>query len=94
MVKILSLLQFHRLQLRHEKKKLLIICAGLSGLYSAVLLQDIYKVTIIEARDRTGGRIMGIDATHFTGKLIFSGTESAFQKGGCLEGAMYAAKCL
>ena len=44
-----------------KKKKLLIIGAGLSGLYSAVLLQDSYEVTIIEARDRTGGRIMGID---------------------------------
>lgn len=44
-----------------KKKKLLIIGAGLSGLYSAVLLQDTYDVTIIEARDRTGGRIMGID---------------------------------
>ncbi|MBT8343279.1 MAG: NAD(P)-binding protein, partial [Sulfurovum sp.] len=36
-----------------KKKKLLIIGAGLSGLYSAVLLQDTYDVTIIEARDRT-----------------------------------------
>ncbi|MBT8344430.1 MAG: FAD-dependent oxidoreductase [Sulfurovum sp.] len=44
-----------------KKKKLFIIGSGLSGLYSAVLLQDTYDVTIIEARDRTGGRIMGID---------------------------------
>ena len=44
-----------------NKKKLVIIGAGLSGLYSAVLLQDRYDVMIIEARDRTGGRIMGID---------------------------------
>jgi len=44
-----------------KKKKLLIIGAGLSGLYSAVQLQDTYDVTIIEARDRTGGRIIGID---------------------------------
>jgi len=44
-----------------KKKKLLIIGAGLSGLYGAVLLQYTYDVTIIEARDRTGGRIMGID---------------------------------
>jgi monoamine oxidase len=43
-----------------KKKKLVIIGAGLSGLYSAVLLQDRYDVTIIEARHRTGGRIMGI----------------------------------
>jgi len=44
-----------------KKKKLVIIGAGLSGLVSAVLLQDRYDVTIIEVRNRTGGRIMGID---------------------------------
>jgi monoamine oxidase len=44
-----------------EKKKLLIIGAGLSGLYSAVLLQDRYDVTILEARDRIGGRVMTRD---------------------------------
>jgi len=44
-----------------KKKKLLIVGAGLSGLYSAVLLQDIYEVTIVEARERTGGRIMAMD---------------------------------
>ncbi len=41
-----------------KKKKLVIIGAGLSGLVSGVLLQDRYDVTIIEARHRTGGRIM------------------------------------
>ncbi len=44
-----------------KKKKLVIIGAGLSGLVSAVLLQERYDVTILEARDRTGGRIMGIE---------------------------------
>ena len=44
-----------------EKKKLLIIGAGLSGLYSALLLQDSYDVIILEARDRIGGRIMAVD---------------------------------
>ena len=44
-----------------NKPKLCIIGAGLSGLYSAILLQDQYEVTIIEARERTGGRIMTLD---------------------------------
>jgi len=44
-----------------KKKKLVIIGAGLSGLYSAVLLQDSYEVSILEARDRTGGRIMTLE---------------------------------
>lgn len=43
-----------------KKKKVVIIGAGLSGLYSAVLLQDAYDVTVLEARERTGGRIMGM----------------------------------
>ena len=34
----------------------------------------------------------GFDASHFDGKLLFSGTESAFQEGGYLEGAINAAK--
>jgi len=42
------------------KKKLLIIGAGLSGMYAAVLLQDKYDVTVLEARERTGGRILNI----------------------------------
>jgi len=36
----------------------------------------------------------GFDVTHFGGKLIFSGTESAFQEGGYLEGALQAAVSL
>ena len=43
-----------------KKEKLLIIGAGLSGLYSAVLLQERYDVTVVEARDRTGGRILAM----------------------------------
>ncbi len=39
------------------KAKLIIIGAGLSGLYSAFLLQKDYDITIIEARERLGGRI-------------------------------------
>lgn len=43
-----------------KKKKLLIIGAGLSGLYTAFLLQDRYDVTVLEARDRVGGRILSM----------------------------------
>ena len=44
------------------KQDLLIIGAGLSGLYAAYLLQDKYNITIIEARPRIGGRIVTIDS--------------------------------
>jgi monoamine oxidase len=43
-----------------KKEKILIVGAGLSGLYSAVLLQDRYDVEVLEARERTGGRILAM----------------------------------
>ena len=43
-----------------NKKKLLIIGAGLSGLYSAYLLQESYDVTVVEARNVIGGRVMNV----------------------------------
>jgi len=42
-------------------KKIIIIGAGLSGLYLASLLEDQYDVLILEARDRVGGRALSID---------------------------------
>ena len=62
-----------------KKKKLLIIGAGLSGLYSAVLLQDTYDVTIIEARGRTGGRIMGIDGHDMGPSWVWSHQKNILQ---------------
>ena len=43
------------------KKKLIIVGAGISGIYTAYLLKDKYDITIIEARDRVGGRILTIN---------------------------------
>lgn len=41
-----------------NKKKICIIGAGLSGLYLAIKLQESYDVTVLEARERTGGRVL------------------------------------
>lgn len=43
-----------------QKENLIIIGAGLCGLYSAYLLEKKYNVTILEARDRMGGRVFGM----------------------------------
>jgi monoamine oxidase len=42
------------------KQKVVIIGAGISGLYLAYLLEEKFDVTILEARDRVGGRIYSI----------------------------------
>ncbi|HHE05776.1 MAG TPA: hypothetical protein ENK90_01485 [Epsilonproteobacteria bacterium] len=42
-------------------KKIIIIGAGLSGLYLAKRLEDKYDITILEARDRLGGRALTIE---------------------------------
>jgi len=53
-------------------EKLLIVGGGLSGLYLALLLEDIYEVTILEARDRLGGRIFSIDGHDMGPSWIWS----------------------
>lgn len=42
-------------------KKVLIVGAGLSGVYLASLLEEKYEVTIVEARDRLGGRVFSVN---------------------------------
>lgn len=43
------------------KQDLIIIGAGLSGIYTAKLLEPYYNITILEARDHAGGRIRTVD---------------------------------
>ena len=50
-----------------------------------------YTSTYLDALPLREHPHYGFDAVHFEGKLIFSGTESAFQEGGYLEGALNAA---
>lgn len=42
-------------------KNIVIIGAGLSGIYAATLLQKDFNVTILEARERIGGRVNTVD---------------------------------
>lgn len=44
-----------------KKEKILIIGAGLSGLYAALLLEKDYDVIVLEARERIGGRVYSVD---------------------------------
>lgn len=44
-----------------QKQKLVIVGAGLSGLYLANALEEHYDITILEARNRLGGRICSIE---------------------------------
>lgn len=44
-----------------KKQKIVIVGAGISGLYLAYLLETKYEITIVEARERIGGRIYSIE---------------------------------
>ena len=56
----------------HKKKNLLIIGAGLSGLYASVLLKDTFNITLLEARDRLGGRVLSEDGHDLGPSWIWS----------------------
>ena len=56
-----------------QNKKVIIIGAGLSGLYAGYLLQKQgYDITILEARDRVGGRTLTIDGVDLGGTWVSS----------------------
>lgn len=54
------------------KKKITIIGAGISGLYLAHLLEDRFEITILEARERIGGRVFSIDGHDMGPSWIWS----------------------
>ena len=53
-------------------KKVLIVGAGLSGVYLASLLEKQYEVTILEARDRLGGRVFSVNGHDLGPSWIWS----------------------
>lgn len=54
----LNLLNPSMLKTDKHKKNIIIIGAGLSGLYTTTLLQNTFNIILLEARDRIGGRIV------------------------------------
>ncbi len=57
----------------NSKQKIVVIGAGLSGLYSAFLLQELgYDVVVLEARDRVGGRTFTENNVDLGGQWVSS----------------------
>jgi len=61
------------------KKKITIIGAGISGLYLAHLLEESCEITILEARDRVGGRVFSIDGHDMGPSWVWSHHTSMLQ---------------
>jgi len=66
--------------------------AEFSNIYFVDWKQEIYSSSSLDARPLSQHPSYGLEAAHFEGKLIFSGTECASQESGYLEGAVNAAQ--
>lgn len=71
-------------------KKIVIIGAGLSGLYAAYRLKEKYEVSIIEARNRIGGRILTIDGFDMGPSWIWSHQDRIISLSGLLGLKLFA----
>jgi len=59
-----------------ERKKIIIVGAGLGGLCAAYELNGLgYNVTVLEARDRVGGRVHSLKDEFISGKTVEGGGE-------------------
>ena len=76
-----QLIRLYGEKLRHPK-----------NIYLIDWKKEAYTSTHLDALPLREHPNYGFDVTHFEDRLIFSGTESAFQEGGYLEGALNAAK--
>ena len=62
-----------------KKKQIVIVGAGISGLYLALLLQESYEVKILEARSRIGGRIHSIKGHDMGPSWIWAHQKNALE---------------
>lgn len=60
-----------------KKKSLIIVGAGISGLYLASLLEEKFDIRILEARERIGGRIWSINGHDMGPSWIWSHHKNA-----------------
>lgn len=61
------------------KQRVIIIGAGISGLYTAMQLEKQYEVTILEARERVGGRALSINGHDLGPSWIWSHHKHALE---------------
>ncbi|MDM5272592.1 FAD-dependent oxidoreductase [Sulfurovum sp. zt1-1] len=61
------------------KQRIIIIGAGISGLYAAMQLEQQFEVTILEARERVGGRALSINGHDLGPSWIWSHHKHALE---------------